>query len=86
MKKALTVLTVLVVVAVGLAFYMEWLVLSGPSSATESNKVNVNLTVDPDKAKEDAETVKKKATDLTGKVTDEVQDLGDEINDDVKSK
>lgn len=86
MKKALTVLTVLVVVTVGVAFYMEWFVLSGPSSATGSNKVNVNLTVDPDKAKEDAETVKKKATDLTGKVTDEVQDLGDEINDDVKSK
>jgi hypothetical protein len=35
-----------------------------------SNKVNVSLTVDPDKMKDDAEKVKDKTTALTGQVTD----------------
>ena len=60
MKKALFVL---LLVLVGVGFYRGWFSLSS-HGRDESNKVGVNLTVDPDKAKEDAEKVKDKTTDL----------------------
>ena len=60
MKKALFVL---LLVLVGVGFYRGWFALSS-HGRDESNKVGVNLTVDPDKAKEDAEKVKDKTTDL----------------------
>ena len=81
MKKLLTVLAVLIVVTVGLGFWRGWFVLSGPNTATGSNKVDVNLAVDPDKAKADAEAVQKKTSDLAGNVTDEANDLGDEAKE-----
>ena len=56
-------LIVLVVIAVGVGFYRGWVTMSSGRQA-ESNKVNVNLTVDPDKVKQDVETVKEKARDL----------------------
>ena len=60
MKK---VLFVLLLVLVGVGFYRGWLALSS-HGRDESNKVGVNLTVDPDKAKEDAEKVKDKTKEL----------------------
>jgi len=66
--KALLVLALCVAV---LGFYRGWFSLSSSRGRdAESNKVNVSLTVDPDKVKEDAETVKDKTTELAGKVTD----------------
>jgi hypothetical protein len=55
--------TLLVLVVVGLvaAFVRGWIAFSTPAREPESNKVNVKLTVDPDKVKEDAERVKEKA-------------------------
>ena len=52
---------------VGPGFYRGWFVLSSHSRDTGSHKVDVNLTVDPDKMKEDAESVKDKANELTGR-------------------
>ena len=60
MRKLCSFLIVLVLFVVGLGFYRGWFALSSPSRDTESNKVNINLTVDPDKVKEDAEKVKDK--------------------------
>ena len=54
MKK---VLFVLLLCVIGIALYRGWFVLTSRSQ-DESSKVEVNLTVDPDKAKEDAEKVK----------------------------
>ena len=50
-------LIVLALGVVGLGFYRGRFVLSGD---TGSHKVDVNLTVDPDKMKEDAESVQDK--------------------------
>ncbi len=52
------VVIVLVLCFVGLGFYQGWFVLSsrGDNSAGD-HKVDINLTVDPDKAKEDAKKV-----------------------------
>jgi len=69
MKKILFVL-LLVVVVVG--FYRGWFVLKS-HSRDESNKVDVNLTMDPDKAKEDAEKMKDKATELGDRASDTVK-------------
>ena len=60
MKK---VLLVLLLCVIGIALYRGWFVLTSRSQ-DESSKVEVNLTVDPDKAKEDAEKVKDKTTEL----------------------
>ena len=69
MKK---VLLVLLLCVIGIALYRGWFVLTSRSQ-DESSKVEVNLTVDPDKAKEDAE-----------KVIDTTTELGDRARDSVK--
>jgi len=56
------VLVVLTLCVVAFGFYRGWFVLSSPSSGTGSNQVNVNLTVDPDKVKADAESLNQEAT------------------------
>ena len=65
--KALLVLALCITV---LGFYRGWFSLSSYGRDAESNKVNVSLTVDPDKMKDDAGKVKDKTTALTGQVTD----------------
>lgn len=64
-NKLLLVLLVLVFCAIGFGFYRGWFALSRTSPETGSNKVNINLTVDPDQVQADAETVKEKTTELT---------------------
>jgi hypothetical protein len=76
MRKLCAVLVVLAILVVGFGFYRGWFTLSSPSPA-DGDKVNVNLTVDRDKMKEDAETVKKKTTDLTGQATEKANEPGD---------
>ena len=68
MKKMtlLKVAVVLILCFVGLGFYRGWFVLSSQHSQPGDNKIDVNLTVDPDKAKEDAESVETKARGLSG--------------------
>ena len=52
------VLIVVVLCVVGLGFYQGWFVLSSDGGNSDGdNKVDINLTLDPDKAKEDAEKV-----------------------------
>ena len=69
MKK---VLFVLLLCVIGIALYRGWFVLTS-HSRDESNKVDVNLTVDPDKAKADA-----------AKVKDKTKELGDRARDSAK--
>jgi hypothetical protein len=85
MKKVIAVVFVLMLGVAGLGFYRGWFTLSSHSSGTESNKVDINLSMDGDKVKEDAETVKDKAAELTGNVTEGAKDLGDQVSDKVKS-
>ena len=81
MKKLFVVLTVFALLVIGLGFYRGWFGLSSPSSDVGSNKVNINLTLDPDQVKADAETVKEKAAELTGQATEGVHDLVDQPSD-----
>lgn len=60
------VLVVLVLCVVGIGFYRGWFVLSSDGGGDEGNKVEVQLTVDPDKARDDAKAVGAKARELTG--------------------
>ncbi len=59
MKSFRSLLLLIAVVVVGLGFYRGWFAVSGGREAV-SHKVDLNLTVDPDKAKADAEIVKDK--------------------------
>ena len=61
------VVVVLLVCVVAFGFYRGWFTLSThPDSG--SKKVDVNLTMDREKMEQDAERVKKEASDLVGKV------------------
>jgi hypothetical protein len=60
MKRLFPVLAVLLILVVGLGFYRGWFALSRSASDAGSNKVNVNLTVDPDKMKADTKMVEEK--------------------------
>jgi hypothetical protein len=71
MKRALIVL-VIVLLAAG--FVRGWFALSGPHRQQETKKVDVNLTVDPEKMKEDAERVKEKAEEFGEKAREEIRD------------
>ena len=71
MKSAVIVLTIVVLAA---GFVRGWFAMSGPQRDSESNKVGVKITVDPDKMKEDAEQVKESAEKLEDKVREEFQD------------
>ena len=84
MKRFCPLLIVLAVIVISLGFYRGWFTVSGSREAV-SNKVDVNLTLDTDKVKADAETVKDKAKELTGKTTENVKGSGDEAKVNVKS-
>jgi len=70
---------VLCVVAIG--FYRSWFAVSSQSPNAESHQVDINLTVDPDKVKADAEIVKDKAAELTGRATEKAHELVDQPSD-----
>ena len=74
--KSVLILT-LCLIAVG--FYRGWFALSSKTSDAPTNKVDVNLTVDRDKVNMDAQSVKQKATTLTGEVTEEAKKLEKQV-------
>jgi hypothetical protein len=84
MRRLSVVLVAIAILVVGLGFYRGWFAVSRPAPDAGSSKVNINLAADPDKMKQDAETVKDKATELTGGVTEDVKADG-QASDIVKS-
>lgn len=68
------VFVVLVLCVVGVGFYRSWFVLGSQKGSDEGNSVEVNLTVDPDKAKEDARAVEDKAREMTGTAAKDTPD------------
>ncbi len=64
------VFLLLVLCVVGVGFYRGWFVLASQGDS-ESNKVGVSLTVDSDKAIDDAKAVETKARELTGSEVEE---------------
>jgi len=81
MNRLFAFLIVVLICVAGIGFYRSWFTVSSQSSNAENHKVDINLTVDPDKVKADAEIVKNKAAELTGKATEEVHDLVDQPSD-----
>ena len=57
MKRIVRWIVVLLVCVLGVGFARGWFAVS-KTRDTESSKVNINVSVDPDKVKEDAEKVK----------------------------
>jgi len=84
MKKLGAVLTMLAIVVVGVGFYRGWFALSSPAPEPGSSEVNINLATDPGKMKQDVQTAKDKATELTGGVTDDIKVDG-QANDNATS-
>lgn len=71
MKKLFAVLTVLVLVVIGIGFYRGWFALSSSEAEKGNTKVNVNLTVDREKMREDAQAAKKRTTEFADNVIGE---------------
>jgi hypothetical protein len=69
MKRLIAVVVLIALLVIGVGFYRGWFTVSSSDADKPSNKVSVNLTVDRDKIEEDAEAVKIKTTELTGKIT-----------------
>jgi hypothetical protein len=69
MRKLIAVVLVLLLCVVGFGFYRGWFSLSSPSAGAGSNKVNISLTVDPDKVKADTQMLKGKTIEPTAAVT-----------------
>ena len=63
-------LFVLLVLFAAIGFYQGWFSMSSSNNNSEDRKVDVNLTVDGDKMQADAEAVKEKVEELTGKAKD----------------
>lgn len=80
MRRFCSLLFILAIIVVGLGFYRGWFTVSGDRE-NQSNKVDVNLTVDPDKVKADAVAVKDKAAELTGQAKEKTNKLGKSVND-----
>ena len=83
MRRFRLLLIVLVVIVISLGFYRGWFTVSGSHEAV-SHKVDVNLSVDTEKVKADAESVKDKAKELTGKTTEGATNLGKPARDNTK--
>ena len=85
MKKLLKLLAVVAVLIVAVGFYRGWFTWSSPKANDGSDNVNLNLTMDADKIREDAKTVKKKSAELTDNVTGGEKSSEDRSADSVKA-
>ncbi len=66
MRRIGSIVIVLAILVVGIGFYRGWFTLTSPTPATGRGEVNINLSTDTDKMKEDAQELKDKASELTG--------------------
>lgn len=73
MRRLSSFLIVLVILVIVIGFYRGWFTLSG-GRESNGNRIDVNLAVDPDKVKQDAETVKEKASEFSGKAKEAAED------------
>jgi hypothetical protein len=68
MKKLLALMLSIVILILSVGFFRGWFSLSSSDTGVEGHQTNVNLTVDKDKMREDAATVKRKSTELKDEV------------------
>lgn len=67
-------LLALMVCIAAVAFVRGWFVLSSQHAANDDNKIDIKLTVDPNKAKDDAD---KTAAEFTETVTEGAKKIGE---------
>lgn len=79
----LKIIVVLGICVIALGFYRGWFTLSSHGPDEQSNVVDVNLSVYPDKVKEDVEQAKDKTKELGSKATDEAA-FNDEQEDNIE--
>jgi hypothetical protein len=63
-RTIINVLVVLVLCVAVVGFFRGWYTFSGPNRDGDGNKINVQLSVDPDKVKADAAQARDKAAEL----------------------
>jgi hypothetical protein len=71
MNRFLVALALLVVVVLGVGFYLGWFSFSTDST---NQKTNFNITVDKDKIREDAEKAKEKVHEAGLKMKERIRD------------
>ena len=71
MKKAIIVVVILLLAA---GVLRGWFGVSGPHRDNDSRKIDIDLSVDPGKMKDDAESVKEKSVELKDKLKHEIKD------------
>ena len=76
-RNLIAVVLVLVICLVAFGFYRGWFGLARSGPATGGNKVDISLTVDQNKVKADAETVKEKTSELVGQAKKEASEFGE---------
>jgi len=84
MTKLPGILLVLLICVSGIGFYRGWFSVSTHNGEEDGQKPEVSLSVDSDKAKEDVETVKDKAVELTEDAQAGVHRLGDQAKETLK--
>lgn len=75
--KLIKALVVIGLCIVGFGFYRGWFSVSGHGGNATDNKIDVNLTLDPDKVKDDAGKVKDRTTELGNQAKDKVKSMKD---------
>jgi len=71
-------LVLVLLICIGVAgFSRGWFTLTSHERGPEGNKVDVNLTMDKDKMKDDAERVKEKTKELGNRARDKVRSEGE---------
>jgi hypothetical protein len=68
MKKLIMMALVLLLCVVAFGFYRGWFSLTSSGPGAGGNKVNISLTVDPDKMKADTKMTKGKTIEPTAEV------------------
>ncbi len=81
MTKLLGILFGLLICVGSVGLYRGWFSVSTHSGEAGDQRTEVNLTVDSDKAKQDVETVKEKAVELTEDAQAEVHKLEDKAKE-----
>jgi len=70
-----SILIVLLLIAVGIGFYRGWMVLTSSVEGEEGNKVEVNLTLDPEKAQQDVKSIGERARDMTSDKSEQTETM-----------
>jgi hypothetical protein len=80
----LLVLCVLLVIAIAvLGYYRDWFTFT---TASDDQKVNIHVTVDKDKVKEDEERAKEKLHKLGGQIKEGAHTLSEKVKEGTKGK